>query len=110
MRDRSEPRELVMGGPSEKGQPALELVFRALSNHRRREILEVLRARNTGLGIMELARSTDLERLTVAGHLSVLREAQLVSERREGRKRVHQVEPGGFDAILDYSLRFAEPN
>jgi DNA-binding transcriptional ArsR family regulator len=64
-----------------------DLVFKALADSRRREILDLLkvRARTTG----ELCEHFDgaLDRCTVMQHIGVLEKAGLLISRREGRVR-----------------------
>lgn len=63
-----------------------DLVFKALADSRRREILDLLKtsARTTG----ELCDHFDsLDRCTVMQHIGVLEKAGLVLSRREGRHR-----------------------
>lgn len=63
-----------------------DLVFRALADSRRREILDLLKAsaRTTG----ELCEHfKDLDRCTVMQHIGVLETAGLLISRREGRQR-----------------------
>jgi DNA-binding transcriptional ArsR family regulator len=63
-----------------------DLVFKALADVRRRQILDLLKAsaRTTG----ELCdRFPDLDRCTVMQHIGVLEKAGLILSRREGRRR-----------------------
>lgn len=63
-----------------------DLVFKALADSRRRQILDLLKAsaRTTG----ELCeRFPDLDRCTVMQHIGVLERAGLLVSRREGRQR-----------------------
>jgi DNA-binding transcriptional ArsR family regulator len=68
-------------------RPAREdLVFKALADSRRRQILDLLKvsARTTG----ELCdRFPDLDRCTVMQHIGVLEKAGLLLSRRQGRQR-----------------------
>jgi DNA-binding transcriptional ArsR family regulator len=69
-----------------------DLVFKALGDSRRREILDLLkeRARTTG----ELVeRFRQLDRCTVMQHLSVLEKADLIIVKREGRLRWNYMNP-----------------
>lgn len=70
----------------------LDPVWKALSDPTRREILDVLREgpRITG-DIVKLF--PDLSRVGVVKHLEVLREAQLVLVRKDGRKRFNRLNP-----------------
>jgi DNA-binding transcriptional ArsR family regulator len=63
-----------------------DLVFKALADSRRREVLDLLRvsARTTG----ELCNHfEELDRCTVMQHIGVLEKAGLLIARREGRQR-----------------------
>jgi DNA-binding transcriptional ArsR family regulator len=63
-----------------------DLVFKALADSRRRQILDLLKvsARTTG----ELCdHFTKLDRCTVMQHIAVLEKAGLLISRREGRQR-----------------------
>src|SRR5688572_8737943 len=63
-----------------------DLVFKALADSRRREILDVLKssARTTGALCDHFS---ELDRCTVMQHIGVLEKAGLVISRREGRQR-----------------------
>lgn len=64
-----------------------DLVFKALADSRRREILDLLKdsARTTGELCEHFAQT--LDRCTVMQHIGVLEKAGLVIARREGRQR-----------------------
>jgi len=66
-------------------------VFNAVADPTRRAILD--RLRRGGLPAMALADGFRISRPAVSKHLRVLRNAHLVSERREGRNRVYQLTP-----------------
>ena len=69
-----------------------DLIFKALGDSRRREILDLLkdRARTT----WELCeRFRKLDRCTVMQHLRVLEKADLVIVKREGRLRWNYINP-----------------
>lgn len=68
------------------------LVFKALGNSLRREILDQLKER--GRTTRELIeRFQQLDRCTVMQHLSVLEKADLVIVKREGRLRWNYINP-----------------
>jgi DNA-binding transcriptional ArsR family regulator len=67
-------------------------VFTAVADPTRREILDRLR-RHGAIPAMELADGFRISRPAVSRHLRVLRQAKLVTERREGRNRVYQLTP-----------------
>lgn len=60
----------------------------AISDPIRRRVLELVRDRELPAG--ELAAAFDVSRPAVSRHLRVLREAGLVSERREGTRRLYR--------------------
>lgn len=64
-------------------------VFVALANPVRRELLELLAARPLSAG--ELSDRFDLSRPAVAEHLRVLRDAGLVADEPQGRRRIYRL-------------------
>jgi DNA-binding transcriptional ArsR family regulator len=69
-----------------------DLIFRALGDSRRREILDLLKNRGRTTG--ELCEHfKQLDRCTVMQHLSVLEKADLLIAKREGRLRWNYINP-----------------
>ena len=69
-----------------------DLIFKALGDSRRREILDLLKARGRTTG--ELCEHfRQLDRCTVMQHLSVLETADLIIVKREGRLRWNYINP-----------------
>ena len=69
-----------------------DLIFKALGDSRRREILDLLK--NKGRTTGELCdHFRGLDRCTVMQHLSVLEKADLVIAKREGRLRWNYINP-----------------
>jgi len=66
-------------------------VFRALADPSRRQILDRLVIGDASVN--ELAEGFSTSRPAISRHLRVLREATLVVERREGRRRVYSLNP-----------------
>jgi DNA-binding transcriptional ArsR family regulator len=75
-------------------------VFRALADASRRKLLDRLHARN-GQTLGELCRGLKMTRQAVAKHLAVLHEANLVSWRREGREKLHFINPVPLNEIAE---------
>ncbi|MCI0633606.1 MAG: metalloregulator ArsR/SmtB family transcription factor [Actinobacteria bacterium] len=63
----------------------------AIASPRRREILRLVWSRELSAG--EIAAHFDVSWPAVSQNLNVLREAGLVSERRDGRRRLYRAEP-----------------
>ena len=74
--------------------------FEALSDANRRAIVELLRAGPRSVG--ELADAMPISRPAVSRHLRLLRDAGLVSERREGTRNLYRLHDEGIDALQEY--------
>ncbi len=78
----------------------LDHVWKALSDSTRREILDLLRdGPRTTSEIVE--QFPDLSRFGVMKHLDVLREANLVNTRSEGRKRINSLNVTPIRQIME---------
>ena len=78
--------------------------FAALADPTRRAVFERLREGPRPVG--ELARDLPVSRPAVSQHLRVLKDAGLVTERRDGTRRLYRVDPNGVAAIRDYFDQF----
>jgi DNA-binding transcriptional ArsR family regulator len=67
----------------------MDTAFRALAEPRRREILRLVWAEELPAARIA-AQFADVTRSAVSQHLSVLREAELVLERRDGTRRLYR--------------------
>jgi DNA-binding transcriptional ArsR family regulator len=76
----------------------------ALGDPTRRAIVEQLRRRPLPVG--ELAAGLPVSRPAVSQHLRVLREAGLVSERRDGTRRIYRLDPRGLEELRAWVERF----
>lgn len=78
-----------------------DLVFKALADRRRREILDLLKAgpRTTGELCAQFVGA--LDRCTVMQHIGVLERAELIIARREGRSRWNYLNAAPVKAISD---------
>ena len=70
---------------------ARDAAFSALADPTRRAVLDLLRAGTRPAG--DIARAFTVSRPAISKHLSILRRAHLVEERREGRHRLYQLNP-----------------
>ncbi len=69
----------------------MDVALRALADGRRREILRLVRSEELPAG--EIAAHFAVTRPAISQHLRVLREAGLVTERREGTRRLYRARP-----------------
>jgi DNA-binding transcriptional ArsR family regulator len=75
-------------------------VLRALADPRRRAILRLVSDDELPAG--EIADAFDVTRPAVSQHLTVLKDAGLVSERRDGARRIYRSEPAGLEALRSF--------
>ncbi len=74
-----------------------EATFRALADPTRRAVLDLLRRGTLPAG--RIAHAFPVSRPAISKHLRLLRRAHLVQERREGRHRFYQLNPGPLRAV-----------
>ena len=79
-------------------------VFRAVADPTRRAILDQLWG--SELCVVEIAETFDVSRPAVSKHLRVLREARLVTERRDGRERVYALDPRRLLVLDDWLSKY----
>ena len=107
---------LTSHGAAAETDPADE-VLRAIAEPRRREILRLVATGEMAAG--EIAATFDVSRTAISQHLTVLRNAGLVTERREGTRRLYRARPEGLAGLrefldvmwassLDIAVRLAE--
>jgi DNA-binding transcriptional ArsR family regulator len=77
-----------------------DLVYKALADRRRREILDLLRDGPRTTGDI-CAQFNDLDRCTVMQHLGVLENADLVITKKEGRYRWNYINAVPIREIYD---------
>jgi len=79
---------------------SMDAVFKALADPVRRELLDRLRAKN-GQTLSELCEGHDMTRQAVTKHLGILESANLVATRKEGREKLHFLNPVPIFGIAD---------
>src|SRR6266540_773105 len=84
----------------------MQTVIQAISEPRRREILRLVRDRELPAG--EIAARFEVTRPAISQHLTVLRKAGLVSERREGTRRLYRTRPEGLAELQSFLDGFWE--
>jgi DNA-binding transcriptional ArsR family regulator len=79
---------------------SMDAVFRALADKSRRRLLDRLRARN-GQSLNDMCEGLDMTRQAVAKHLAILEEANLVVARKQGRAKLHYLNPVPINEIAE---------
>lgn len=76
-----------------------DAVLRALADPHRREILRLVRDGELAAG--EICTRFDASQQAISHHLQVLARAGLLSERRDGVRRLYALDPTGLDPVRD---------
>lgn len=81
-------------------------VFYAIAEPNRRRILDLLNERERP--VQELVSEVDISFAAVSQHLRTLREAGLVSRRKDGRRRIYSLRPEGLKQVHDWTAVYDE--
>ena len=82
----------------------MEAALKAIAAPRRRQILTLVRDSELTAGA--IASHFDVTRPAISQHLNVLKEAGLVSERRNGTKRLYRARPEGLAQLKAFLEEF----
>jgi DNA-binding transcriptional ArsR family regulator len=88
-----------MGASSqdESAEAATDEALRALAEPHRRAILRLVAHDELAAG--EIASAFEVTRTAVSQHLTVLKNAGLLAERRDGTRRLYRARPEGLDGL-----------
>jgi DNA-binding transcriptional ArsR family regulator len=78
----------------------MELALKAIAEPRRRQILRLVREGEMTAG--EIASHFAVTRPAISQHLTVLKDAGLLAERRDGTKRIYRFRPEGVRELRDF--------
>jgi DNA-binding transcriptional ArsR family regulator len=84
-------------GAVDAAERATDEALKALAEPRRRAILRLVADGELAAG--EIAAAFDVTRTAVSQHLTVLRNAGLLSERRDGTRRLYRARPEGLAGL-----------
>src|SRR6516164_1369455 len=86
-----------------------DALFRALADASRRRLLDRLHRKN-GQTLGDLCEGLDMTRQAVAKHLAILECANLVSWKRQGREKLHFLNPVPINEIAErWISKFERP-
>lgn len=74
-----------------------DALFRALAEPRRQAMLRLVR--DEPLSVGEIAAQFDITQQAVSQHLQVLKEAGLLTVRKQGQRRLYVVRPEGLETL-----------
>lgn len=79
-------------------------MLQAIVQPRRREILRLVSSRELSAG--EIAANFDVTRPAISQHLTVLKNAGLLSERRQGTRRLYRTRPEALEGLRAFLGEF----
>ncbi len=79
---------------------SMDTVFRALADASRRQLLDRLHSKN-GQTLGGLCEGLAMSRQAVTKHLAILEEANLVATKRQGREKLHFINPVPINDIAE---------
>lgn len=82
----------------------MNIVFKALNDPTRREILEMLQQQDMTAG--EIADQFDMSFPSISHHLDLLKQAKLVLAKKEGQYVTYSLNTTVMDEILKWLLQF----
>ncbi len=86
----------------------MEAALKAIAEPRRREILRLVWDAELTAG--EIASHFDVTRPAISQHLRVLKEADLIFERRQGTRRLYRARPETLAELREFLEGFWEDN
>ena len=81
--------------------------FKALNDSTRREILELLKQSDMTAG--EIADKFQISKPSISHHLDLLKQADLVTSRKEGQFVTYSINLTVFDDLVKWFMQFSEP-
>jgi DNA-binding transcriptional ArsR family regulator len=82
------------------GERATDEALKAIAEPRRRAILRLVADDELAAG--EIAAVFDVTRTAISQHLTVLKNAGLLTERREGTRRLYRARSEGLDGLREF--------
>lgn len=86
----------------------LNASFKALSDPNRRKILLLLRQKNMTAG--EIAEHFSISKPSISHHLSILRQADLIQDERQGQNIMYYLNTSVFDDMMNWFLNMTNNN
>ncbi|MGI9534701.1 MAG: metalloregulator ArsR/SmtB family transcription factor [Thermodesulfobacteriota bacterium] len=74
--------------------------YKAIADDTRRAILKVLSKSNTPAG--DIAEKFNISKPAISNHLKILKEADLVTEKKVGQNRIYSLNKNKIQKIIDY--------
>lgn len=81
-------------------------VFKALSDKTRRKILELLKEKDMTAG--DIADSFNITKASISHHLSILKNADLISDKRDGQFIYYSLNTSIFEEVIGWFISFSD--
>lgn len=78
--------------------------FKALSDQTRRQILKLLHEKDLSAG--EIAEHFEMTKPSISHHLNILKQADLISDRRQGQNIYYSLNTSVFESVMAWFLAF----
>ncbi len=85
----------------------MNLFFKALNDPTRREMLEMLKQKDMTAG--EIADQFNMTKPSISHHLDLLKQAQLVTSRKEGQFITYSINLTVIDDLIKWFIQFSKP-
>lgn len=82
------------------------MTFKALSDDTRREILKLLKDGDLSAG--EIAEAFSITKPSISHHLSILKQAGMVLDERQGQSIIYSLNTSVMDDILGWIMEFTD--
>lgn len=82
----------------------LSQTFSALADPTRRQILELLKQQDLSAG--ELGKHFTITAPSLSHHLNVLKQADLISSRRQGQEIIYSINLSVFEELAEVAMQF----
>jgi ArsR family transcriptional regulator, arsenate/arsenite/antimonite-responsive transcriptional repressor len=86
----------------------MNIVFKALNDPTRREILEMLRKKDLTAG--EIATCFEMSKPSISHHLDLLKQAKLVVDIKKGQFILYSLNTTVLDEVMQWILKLTETN
>ncbi len=84
----------------QRKEARLNALFKALSDPTRRKILEMLNKENLNAG--QIAEAFNISKPSISHHLSILKNADLISSEKDGQNIIYSLNTTVFDEVIKW--------
>jgi ArsR family transcriptional regulator len=82
----------------------MNILFKALNDPTRREILEMLRKKDMNAG--EIAEHFNMSKSSISHHLDLLKQAKLVVDLKQGQFIMYSINTTVLDELMHWIMKF----